>query len=151
MHLAWQNKKKKKEKKKREICKYMKVMVIYHPLKICYLYWKKGFCQSIYGTNNYIPFLVWNYVVVRHLWPANSQSLHTIFTLNIGTSKVLTAFNLITAHTPISAQSRNSIIFRLQPVYFFFTSLYRHMLWVLIWIASTCWCISNEYPQYMCL
>ena len=34
-----------------------------------------------------------------------------------------TVFNLITAHIPISAQSRNSVVFRLQPVYFFFTSL----------------------------
>ena len=34
-----------------------------------------------------------------------------------------TVFDLITAHTPISAQSRNSVVFRLQPVYFFFTSL----------------------------
>ena len=29
---------------------------------------------------------------------------------------VSTVFDLITAHTPISAQSRNSIVFRLQPV-----------------------------------
>ena len=29
-----------------------------------------------------------------------------------------TVFDLITARTPISAQSSNSIIFRLQPVYF---------------------------------
>ena len=38
-----------------------------------------------------------------------------------------TVFNLITAHTPISTQSRNSIVFRLQPVYFFlyfFTKAY---------------------------
>ena len=34
-----------------------------------------------------------------------------------------TVFDLITAHTPISAQSRNSVVFRLQPMYFFFTSL----------------------------
>ena len=37
--------------------------------------------------------------------------------------KVFTVFNLITAHTPISAQSSNSIVFRLQPVYFMSTSL----------------------------
>ena len=30
-----------------------------------------------------------------------------------------TVFDLITAHTPISAQSSNSVVFRLQPVYFF--------------------------------
>ena len=38
-----------------------------------------------------------------------------------------TVFDLITAHTPISVQSRNSIVFRLQPVYFFlyfFTKAY---------------------------
>ena len=34
----------------------------------------------------------------------------------------ITIFDLITAHTPISAQSRNSVVFRLQPVSFFFTS-----------------------------
>ena len=32
---------------------------------------------------------------------------------------------------------------------FFLTFFKRHMLWVLIWIASTCRCNSNEYPQYM--
>ena len=40
---------------------------------------------------------------------------------------VSTVFDLITAHTPISAQSRNSTVFRLQPVYFFlyfFTKAY---------------------------
>ena len=30
-----------------------------------------------------------------------------------------TIFDLITAHNPISAKSRNSVVFRLQPVYFF--------------------------------
>ena len=39
------------------------------------------------------------------------------------TGKIYTVFNLITAHTPISAQIRDSIDFRFQPVYFFFTSL----------------------------
>ena len=34
-----------------------------------------------------------------------------------------TVFDLITAHTPISAQSSNSVVFRLQPVYFLSTSL----------------------------
>ena len=32
---------------------------------------------------------------------------------------IFTVFDLITAHTPISTQSRNSVGFRLQPVYFF--------------------------------
>ena len=36
-----------------------------------------------------------------------------------------TVFTLITAHTPISAQSINSVVFRLKPLYFFPTSLYR--------------------------
>ena len=38
-----------------------------------------------------------------------------------------TVLDLITAHTPISTQSRNSVVFRLQPVYFFlyfFTKAY---------------------------
>ena len=38
-----------------------------------------------------------------------------------------TVFDLITAHTPISSQSRNSVVVRLQPVYFFlyfFTKAY---------------------------
>ena len=34
-----------------------------------------------------------------------------------------TVFDLITARTPISAQSSNSMVFRLQPVYFLSTSL----------------------------
>ena len=49
---------------------------------------------------------------------------------------------------PISTQSSNSVVFRLQQVYFLYTSLQRHMLWVLIWIASTCWCNSNENRQH---
>ena len=39
----------------------------------------------------------------------------------------ITVFDQITAHTPISTQSRNSVVFRLQPVYFFvyfFTKAY---------------------------
>ena len=39
-----------------------------------------------------------------------------------------TVFNLITARTPISTQSRNSVVFRLQPVYlkfpYFFIKAY---------------------------
>ena len=45
---------------------------------------------------------------------------------------------------PMNAQSSNSVVFRLQPVYFLSTSLLRHMLWVPIRIASTCRCNSNE-------
>ena len=30
-------------------------------------------------------------------------------------------------------------------------SLQMHMLWVLIWIASTCRGNSNEFQQHMCL
>ena len=37
--------------------------------------------------------------------------------------KGLTVFDLITAHTPISAQSSNSLVFRLQLLYFLSTSL----------------------------
>ena len=36
-----------------------------------------------------------------------------------------TVFDLITAHIPISAQSSNFVIFKLQPVYFLSTSLKR--------------------------
>ena len=39
-----------------------------------------------------------------------------------------TVFYLITAHIPMSTQSSNSVVFRLHPVYFLSTSLYRHML-----------------------
>ena len=87
-------------------------------------------------------------------------------------------FDLITAHTPISALSSNSIVFRLPPVYGLSTSLQRHMLWVPVWIASACQvdaiqmsthnvsyvvgtylncidlssrCNSNEYPQHTLL
>ena len=59
-----------------------------------------------------------------------------------------TVFNLITAHTPMSAWSSNSAVFRLKPVYFLSTSL-KYMLWIPIWIASTCQCNSNEYPLHM--
>ena len=41
-------------------------------------------------------------------------------------------FDLNTAHTSISIQSSNSVVFRLQPMYFLSTSLQRHMLWVSI-------------------
>ena len=50
-----------------------------------------------------------------------------------------TVFNLITARAPISTQSSDFIL------------LYKSMLWVLIWIASTSWGNSNEYPQHMFL
>ena len=36
------------------------------------------------------------------------------------TGAKVTIFYLITAHTLISTQSRNSVVFRLQPVYVFF-------------------------------
>ena len=45
---------------------------------------------------------------------------------------MITVFDLITAHTPISAQSSDFVVLRLQAVYFLSTSLQRHMLWVLI-------------------
>ena len=38
---------------------------------------------------------------------------------------IYTVFNLITAHTLISSQSRNSAVFCLQPVYFFSDFLYK--------------------------
>ena len=41
-----------------------------------------------------------------------------------------TLFALITTHTPISTQSSNSVVFKLQPVYFQSISLRRHVLWV---------------------
>ena len=50
------------------------------------------------------------------------------FSLRLTLNKIsTTVFDLITAHTLISAQSRNSVVFRLQPVYFFlyfFTKAY---------------------------
>ena len=82
---------------------------------------------------------------------------------------VCTVFDLITAHTPIRAQSRNSVGFRLQPVYFFlyfFTKAYvvgTHLNCIdksmqFKWVPTTyafvgthlnCRCNSNEYPQHM--
>ena len=53
--------------------------------------------------------------------------LPRVLSIKIRATLLLTIFNLITAHTPISAQSRNSVVFRLQPVYFFlyfFTKAY---------------------------
>ena len=56
---------------------------------------------------------------------SNTVFLHLLATATLPTDpdKGSIVFDLITAHTPISAQSRNSVVFRLQPVYFFFTSL----------------------------
>ena len=34
-------------------------------------------------------------------------------------------------------------------IFFFWFSSLQHMLWVLIWIASTSWCKSNGYLQHM--
>ena len=45
-----------------------------------------------------------------------------IFYIRFNTIEV-TVFDLINAHTPISAQLSNSVVFRLQPVYFLSTSL----------------------------
>ena len=70
-------------------------------------------------------------------------------------TKTPTVLDLISAHTPISAQSSNSAVLKLQPVCFFVkayvvgTHLNCIDLWVLIWIASTSRCNSNEYPQHM--
>ena len=44
------------------------------------------------------------------------MSLQTVSLINFIFEN--TVFNLITTHTLISAQSSNSIVFRLQPVYF---------------------------------
>ena len=52
----------------------------------------------------------------------HNSDLHELSSL-IYWGKIITVFDLITVHTPISAQSRNSVVFRLQPMYFFFTSL----------------------------
>ena len=41
-----------------------------------------------------------------------------LFFVTLFTHCELTVFDLITAHTPISAQSSNSVVFRLQPVTF---------------------------------
>ena len=53
----------------------------------------------------------------------HKRSVKFGFGLNQLTQFGVTVFNLITTHTPISAQSSNSIVFRLQPVYFMSTSL----------------------------
>ena len=53
--------------------------------------------------------------------PVELHSLIRAFILSLYIPQYpkITIFNLITAHTPISAQSINSVVFRLQPVYFF--------------------------------
>ena len=43
-----------------------------------------------------------------------------------------TVFDLITAQTPISPQSSNFLVFRLQIIYFLFIALEEHMLLLLI-------------------
>ena len=55
-----------------------------------------------------------------------------------------TSFELITAHTPLSAQSSKFVVFRLQAMYLICYK--KHTLWVPIWIASTSRCNSNEFP-----
>ena len=42
-----------------------------------------------------------------------SQLSHIVFTLNILRDKLNTVFDIITAHTPISAQSSNSVLFQI--------------------------------------
>ena len=61
-----------------------------------------------------------------------------------------TILDLIIAHAPISAQSSNLVVFKLQPVYFY-QVLYKNMLLVIIWIALTIGGNSNEYQQHMLL
>ena len=91
--------------------------------------------------------LLWIHPWSLYLWCMSQGTFFSCCLSYICMFHVYTVFNLITAHTPTSAQSSSSVVFRLQPVYFSSTSLYRHMLWVPIWIASICWCNSNEYPQ----
>ena len=57
-----------------------------------------------------------------------------------------TVHNLITVHVLIRAQSRDFIVFRLQPVYFVYFFIKASFL-VLIWIALTCQDNSNEYQK----
>ena len=55
-----------------------------------------------------------------------SYSLPMTFNVYFSDSTLMykiTIFDLITAHAPISAQSSNYVVFRLQPVYFLSTSL----------------------------
>ena len=63
----------------------------------------------------------WIYLIWP-LWPDITELLlKSLFKLwDHPTNTIIhTVFDLITTHTPISAQSRNSVVFRLQPVYFF--------------------------------
>ena len=48
---------------------------------------------------------------------------YTIYTFLFLKNVKITLFDLITAHAHISAQSSNSVVFRLQPVYFLSASL----------------------------
>ena len=56
------------------------------------------------------------------VWTASIPALHKYWKINVNDT---TTFNLITAHTPISTQANNSLVFKLQLVYFLSTSLYR--------------------------
>ena len=85
----------------------------------------------------WIPHLIWScaepFVIIPSLCPydlnnAERDIKHQTITGQIAT---VTVFNLITTSAPISTQSSNLIIFRLQSVYFYL--LYKkHMLMVLI-------------------
>ena len=47
------------------------------------------------------------------------SSISGILKIDLSALKKHTVFDLITAHIPISAQLSNSVVLRLQPVYFF--------------------------------
>ena len=62
---------------------------------------------------------------LEHMQTAKAQTSLYIWTIIFFVVPSYTVFDLITAHIPISAQSSNSIVFRLQPVYFFCLLLHK--------------------------
>ena len=63
----------------------------------------------------------------KEVWIFRTFFVHVLYYYNNNTC---TVFDLFPAHTPISTQSSNSVVFRLQPVYFLPSSLCRHKLCV---------------------
>ena len=57
---------------------------------------------------------------------------HNIPAFSLKSVGIITVFKLLTAHAPISTQSSNLVVFRLQLVYFYLLFFIKHMLWVLI-------------------
>ena len=76
---------------------------------------------------------------------AYAPKTHFLMAQNI----LYTIFYLTTVRTPISVQSRNFVVFRLQPVYFYAFFFYKSICCWQLLIDSTSRGNSNDYEQHM--